>query len=122
MKNWIVIMCLFWASLPSKSASIQLNWSGKEDITIIGYYLHFGCESGVEVYERLNKVNQYVVTTLEEGKIYWFQVTPIHSTGKSFKSPTVKGTPSDIIRYKVPTVEIQKFQTKPSLKIIPILK
>lgn len=104
------------------AASIQLQWDVKDDSTIIGYYLHFGSTTGIEVNMRLGKVNKYVVTTLEEGKTYWFQIIPIHSTGNDYKSPTVTGKASDTIIYTIPFKNIKYNPNKPQLRIAPYIQ
>lgn len=111
MKPFIFILALI-ASLSVQSASIELEWSCKDDSNIKEYSLSFGGESGLVVTTKFEKTkrNIFKIDTLSEGKSYWFQITPILKSGAN-------GKPSNIVYYKVPSKPIDDKHSTPELRI-----
>ena len=110
MKPFIFLLALF-VSLSIQSASIELEWSCKNESNIKEYSLSFGGESGVIVTSKIYGKNKSIkIDTLTEGKSYWFQITPILKSGKT-------GNPSNIIYYKVPSDVFDDEHSVPKLGI-----
>lgn len=111
MKPLIFLFVLF-VSLSLQSASVELEWICKDDSNIKEYSLSFGGESGLVVSTKIEKTkrNAFKIDTLTEGKLYWFQVTPILRSG-------VNGKPSKLIFYRVPSVLTDDRHSTPELRI-----
>lgn len=111
MKLFAFLFVLF-VSLSIQSASVELEWSCKNDSNIIEYILNFGTESGLVVTTKIQKTkyNTFKIDTLTEGKSYWFQITPITKSG-------AKGKPSNVVFYTVPTKPIDDRHSTPELRI-----
>jgi hypothetical protein len=110
MKSFIFILALL-VSLSVQSASVELEWSCKNDENVAEYSLSFGSDSGLTVTSKIFGKNKSVkIDTLTEGKSYWFQITPILKSG-------VNGKPSNIIWYKVPSKPVDDKHSTPELRI-----
>ena len=109
MKSFIFIFALL-ISISVQSASIELEWVCKDDSNISEYSLSYGMESGVIKTTKIGKINNVRIDTLTEGKLYWFQITPIIRPG-------VYGKPSNVIYYKVPSTIFDDRHSTPELRI-----
>jgi hypothetical protein len=109
MKPFVFLLALL-ISLSVQSASIELEWICKDDINIVEYSLSYGGESGVVTTVKVGKINHVRVDTLTEGKLYWFQITPIIRA-------VVYGKPSNVIHYRVPSKPVDDKHSTPELRI-----
>jgi hypothetical protein len=109
MKPFIFLLALL-ISLSVQSASLELEWVCKDDINITEYSLSYGGESGVVTTVKIGKRTHVRIDTLTEGKLYWFQITPIVRSG-------VYGKSSNIIHYRVPSKPVNDKHSAPELRI-----
>lgn len=109
MKPFVFIISLL-ISISVQSASIELDWICKDDTNIVEYILSYSGEFGIVTTVKVGKTNQIKIDTLSEGKLYWFQITPILRS-------KVYGKPSNIIYYRVPSKFVDDRHSTPELRI-----
>ncbi len=97
-------------TVSSYAASVELEWRVKDDSKVMQYSVTMWTESGVSITYKVGKVNSVKVDTLNQGKTYWFQVTPI-LIGE------LPGEKSNLIVYKVPDSKLTDIQVKPELRV-----
>ena len=112
MKSIFVFVVAAILSYSSNAASIELEWSMKDDSNVAGYKFTMWTESGVAVTTKLEKINTVKVDTLTEGKRYIFQITPLNANGTG-------GEKSNFVVYDVPSVRMSDIKGRPQLKIKP---
>lgn len=98
--------------ISSNAASVELEWTMKDDSNVTGYSFTMWTESGIAVTTKLGKINSIKVNTLTTGCRYIFQITPLSSNGES-------GEKSNFIVYDVPSLKVPKITGRPQLKIKP---
>jgi hypothetical protein len=94
-----------WRSLRLQSVSsgttLQLAWNAHGDTNVIGYYLHWGTESGTySSRTNVGNVTAFTLAGLEEGKTFFIVVTAIDEN-------LVESDPSNEVIYQVP---VRRFQ------------
>lgn len=116
MKSVIIFFILTLFAISNLDASIELEWTCKDDSNISEYSLSYGkVNSPVSVIIKVSKVGNYRINTLREGNTYWFRLTPILSSGGY-------GIPSNIITYKVPEKKFDDTHSAPQLRIRSVSK
>lgn len=112
MKSIFAFVVAAILSYSSNAASIELEWSMKDESNVAGYSFTMWTESGVAVTTKLGKINTVKVDTLTEGKRYIFQITPLNVNGTG-------GEKSNFVVYDVPSVRTPDIKGRPQLKIKP---
>lgn len=110
MKSILAFFVAAIFSISSNAASIELEWSMKDDSNVAGYSFTMWTESGVAVTTKLGKINTVKVDTLTEGKRYIFQITPLNVNGTG-------GEKSNFVVYDVPSSRTPEIKGRPQLKI-----
>ena len=83
----------------------------KNDENIVDYSISYGkLNVPLTVVTKVGKISNCKIDTLNDGDTYWFQITPILTSG-------AYGTPSNIILYKVPSKRLDDTHTAPQLKV-----
>ena len=110
MKSIFAFFVAAIISISSNAASIELEWSMKDESNVAGYSFTMWTESGVAVTTKLGKINTVKVDTLTEGKRYIFQITPLNVNGTG-------GEKSNFVVYDVPSSRTPEIKGRPQLKI-----
>lgn len=97
-------------TVSSYAASVELEWRIKDDSKVTRYSVTMWTESGLSITYKIGKVNSVKIDTLNQGRTYWFQITPI-LVGE------LPGEKSNLIVYKVPESKLTDIQVKPELRV-----